>query len=426
MRVELAYGKLGLTIEAPEQAEVVEPAFVPGLPDEAAALRQALRDPIGGLPLRERVTPDDTVVIVHSDLTRPAPNDRMLPVILAELAEAGVPVERVTLLNATGLHRPNTEAELRQMLGDHIVDAYRCVNHDAHNHADLVHVGRTEGGAEVWLNKHYVDASVRVTTGFIEPHFFAGFSGGAKSVLPGVAGDMSVLHNHSASMIAHPGATWGLTTENPIMRESRAGARLCPPDMIVNVTLNKAKQITGVFAGELVAAHDAGCQFIKQAVMRPVERAYDIVVTTNSGYPLDLNLYQAVKGMSAAAQVVRAGGAIIIAAECSDGIGHGAFLDLLRSRPDPRGLLDLITAPGFAMDDQWQAQILAQLLLRSRIYLHAPALNDDDIRAAHLLPARDIEATLAELVAEFGQQARLCILPQGPLTVPYIAEPALI
>jgi len=300
MQVGLAYGKHGLTIEAPDDAVVVEPADVPGLPDEAAALRAALRAPIDSPPLQALVRPDDTVVIVHSDLTRPAPNDRMLPVILAELAEAGVPRARITLLNATGLHRPNTDAELRQMLGDRIVAAYRCLNHDAHDHANLRHVGRTPGGAEVWLNRHYVEASLRITTGFIEPHFFAGFSGGAKSILPGVAGDMSVMHNHSAAMIADPGAAWGITTDNPIMRESRAAARLCPPALILNVTLNTARQITGVFAGALEPAHDAGCRAVKEAVMRPVEQTFDIVVTTNSGYPLDLNLYQAVKGMSAA------------------------------------------------------------------------------------------------------------------------------
>ena len=426
MEVVLAYGKHGLTIEAPDDAAIVEPAHTPGVDDEPGALRAALRAPIESPPLQALARPDDTVVIVHSDLTRPAPNDRMLPVILDELAEAGVPVERITLLNATGLHRPNTEAELRQMLGDRIVDGYRCVNHDAHAHADLRFLGHTPGGAEVRLNRHYVDASLRITTGFIEPHFFAGFSGGAKSVLPGVAGDMSVMHNHSAPMIADPSAAWGITADNPIMRESRAAARLCPPSMILNVTLNKSKQITGVFAGALEPAHDAGCRFVKDSVMRQVERPFDIVVTTNSGYPLDLNLYQAVKGMSAAAQVVRPGGAIVIAAECSDGIGHGPFLELLQSRPDPAGLLELITSPGFAMFDQWQVQILAQILLHARVYLYAPLLDDDAVRAAHLIPTRSIEGTIADLAAEFGPAASLCILPQGPLTVPYVAAPALV
>jgi nickel-dependent lactate racemase len=426
MEVALAYGRHGLMIEAPDDAAIVEPAHAPGVEDEAGALRAALRAPIESPPLQALVRPDDTVVVVHSDLTRPAPNNRMLPIVLGELAEAGVPAERVTLLNATGLHRPNTEAELRQMLGDTIVDGYRCVNHDAHAHAELRFVGHTPGGAEVRLNRRYVDADVRITTGFIEPHFFAGFSGGAKSVLPGVAGDMTVMHNHSAPMIADPGAAWGITADNPIMRESRAGARLCPPSMILNVTLNKAKQITGVFAGALEPAHEAGCRFVKDSAMRQVNRAYDIVVTTNNGYPLDLNLYQAVKGMSAAAQVVRPGGAIVIAAECSDGIGHGPFLELLQSRPDPAGLLELIASPGFAMFDQWQVQILAQILLRARVYLYAPLLDDAAVRAAHLIPTRSIEGTLAELASELGPAASLCILPQGPLTVPYVAAPALV
>lgn len=426
MRVDLAYGKQGLTVEMPDATVVVEPVDTPGLADEPAALRQALRAPIDCAPLARLAGPSDKVVIVHSDLTRPAPNERMLPVMLDELALAGVPDDQITLLNATGLHRPNTEAELRQMLGDRIVDRYRCLNHDSHDHASLRHVGRTPAGAEVWLSRHYVEADVRITTGFIEPHFFAGFSGGAKSVLPGVAGDMSVMHNHNAALIADPGSVWGETTNNPIMREGRAAAALCPPSLILNVTLNKTRQITGVFAGELLAAHTAGCQFVKEKVMRPVERPFDIVVTTNSGFPLDLNLYQAVKGMSAAAQIVRPNGAIIMAAECSDGVGHGPFLELLQSRPSPQALLDRITAPGFAMFDQWQVQLLAQILLKARVYLYAPALDDEAVRAAHLIPTRSIEATIASLMDEFGPSARLCALPQGPLTVPYVAEPALV
>ena len=423
MQVQLAYGKHGLTIQLPDHAEVVEPTFVPGLPDEQAALRAALRAPIGRPSLRELARPSDSVTIVHSDLTRPAPNERMLPVVLEELHAAGVPVDNITLLNATGLHRPNTEAELRSMLGDRIVDTYRCLNHDAHDHADLRFVGRLPSGAEAWINRHYVDADVRITTGFIEPHFFAGFSGGSKSVLPGVAGDMSVMHNHNATMIADPGSTWGVLDENPIIQESRAAARLCPPAMILNVTLNKAKQITGVFAGELEAAHNAGCRFVRESVMRPVDRPADIVITTNSGYPLDLNLYQAVKGMAAAAQIVRPGGAIIMAAECSDGIGHGPFLELLESRPDPQGLLDRIMEPGFAMFDQWQVQILAQILLHARVYLYAPRLADEAVRAAHLSPTHSIEATVAELMGDHGADARITVLPQGPLTVPFIAAP---
>ena len=192
MRVDLAFGKHGLTIEAPDDADIVEPAFVPGVPDEPTpCARHCGHQSVASAPGRS-ARPTDSVVIVHSDLTRPAPNDRMLPVVLDELAGAGVPDDHITLLNATGLHRPNTDAELRQMLGNALVDRYRCENHDAHDHASLRHVGATPGGAEVWLNRWYVDASLRITTGFIEPHFFAGFSGGAKSVLPGVAGDMSV------------------------------------------------------------------------------------------------------------------------------------------------------------------------------------------------------------------------------------------
>ncbi len=315
MKITLAYGKTGLPIEIPDEwsAVVVEPVYVPGLPDPAGAIRQALRRPIGCAPLTEavrRLPSGARVGVIFSDITRPTPNHILLPAVLAELAEAGVLPEQITLFNALGTHRPNTDAELRRMLGDEVVDGYRIVQNDAFDYATQVCLGVSSRGHEMWINRELAACDLKILTGFIEPHFFAGFSGGGKAVMPGMAGLKTVLGNHDAGMIGHPKATWGVTHGNPIWEEVREVARALAGAgvFLLNVALNKDKQITGVFAGDLDAAHAQGCDFVRQTAMQPVPRPFDIVVTTNSGYPLDLNLYQAVKGMSAAAQIVKPGG----------------------------------------------------------------------------------------------------------------------
>ena len=421
MRIKLAYGRTGRWIDLPDAWHVtlVQPRFVPGLPDPAGALRQALRVPIGAQPLGDLVRPGQKVGVVFSDITRPAPHRVILPAVLAELAR--IPSEDITLFNALGTHRANTDAELRTMLGDDLVSRYRIVQNDAFDPATQVRLGTTARGHEVWVNRDLVACDVKILTGFIEPHLFAGFSGGGKAIMPGMAGQRTVFGNHDADMMAHPQATWGITWGNPAWEEIREAARLAHPDFLVNVTLNKEKEITGVFAGDLDAAHAAGCAFAKSTAMVPVPRPFDIVVTTNSGYPLDLNLYQAIKGVSAAAQIVREGGAIIVAAECWDGIPeHGLYGQLLREARSPQALLDMIRAPGFLKQDQWQAQIQAQIQLRAEVYLHTDNLTPAQIVSALLHPCPQIEETLAMLLERYGAQAAICVLPEGPQTVPYI------
>jgi nickel-dependent lactate racemase len=421
MKVKLAYGKEGLWVELPDDnVTVVEPRFVPGLPDETEAIRSALREPIGTPPLRDLVKPDDTVAIVFSDITRPQPRERMLPVLLEELAH--VPSENIVLINALGTHRPNTEEELIGMLGREIAEGYRIVQHNAWDKDNMVYLGPTSFGHETYINGVYMGARVKILTGFIEPHFFAGFSGGPKAVLPGLADERSVLGNHDAEMIGHARAAWGVTEGNPIWEEMREMAAKTEPTFLLNVTLNKNKEITGVFAGDVWQAHAAGTAFARESVMVPVPEPFDIVVTTNSGYPLDLNLYQTVKGMSAAALVVKEGGSIIAAAECWDGIpDHGEYKSILKMADSPQQLLEVIRAPGFLMQDQWEAQVQAQIQLKADVYVKTSYLSDEQIREALLLPCHSIEETLAQLLERYGSDATICVLPEGPQTVPYIA-----
>lgn len=424
MKIKLAYGKHGLPLTLPDDANVtlLEPGFIPGLPDPAGALREALRAPLSGAPLRERVRASDTVALVFSDVTRPTPNHLLIPVILDELAH--VPADQIVLINALGTHRPNTDEELRGMLGDALVDRCRIEQSNAFDASTQVHLGTTSFGHELWVNRVYMDADVKILTGFIEPHFFAGFSGGGKAVMPGIAGQATVLGNHDAGMIGSSNATWGVTWGNPIWEEARECALRTGPSLLLNVTLNRDKQITGVFAGDLDAAQQAGIDFVRRTAMVPITQPFDIVITTNSGYPLDLNLYQAVKGMSAAAGAVRQGGTIIIAADCWDGIpDHGLYGQLLREASSPAQLLDNILSWETPRQDQWQAQIQAKVQQKARVYVYSDHLSDEQIRGALLDPCRDIPATVEALRDVYGRAARIAVMPEGPQTVPYrVAE----
>jgi len=421
--VNLAYGRTGLTISVPDTADILSSQYIPGLPDEAEAIRRALRHPVASAPLNEVVQPGESVVIVHSDLTRATPNHRILPVLLAELDAAGIRRQDITLLNGLGTHRPQTEAELRTLLGDAVVDNYRCLQHDAFDDDILIPLGHTSLGHPVRINRHFLAADRRILTGFIEPHLFAGFSGGPKAVLPALAGAESVLSNHGWGMVAHPQATWGVCEGNRLWEEMREVALMTKPDFLLNVALNAGQQITAVFAGDLLEAHRTGRDFVRRQAMAAVDAPYDIIITTNSGYPLDQNLYQTVKGMSAAARIIREGGTIIMVAACEDGLpDHGLYVSLLTEAGSPQAALDLIEGLPHTRHDQWQVQIQATIQLRADVHVYSDNLSDDQIRRALFTSCRDIEATVATLMQRYGNNCRICIMPEGPQTIAYIAS----
>ena len=306
MRIRLDYGTTGLDVDLPDEGvTVVEPTSRPGVPHPAAALTAAFRNPIGGPPLREIAQRGRTVAVSVCDITRAQPRQVMLEALLSEMP--GIRSEDVIILIATGTHRANTPAELEMMLGPDICRTFRIVNHDSRDRASLVDLGKSASGVPVQINRRWLDADIRITTGFVEPHFFAGFSGGPKMVAPGLAGLDTVLVLHDARRIGHPNATWGVTVGNPIHDDVREIARMVGVDFAVDVTLNRDKNITAVFAGELLAEHQAACRAAGQDAMQAVDDVFDVVLTTNSGFPLDQNLYQAVKGLSAAAKVIKPG-----------------------------------------------------------------------------------------------------------------------
>ena len=419
MTVNLAYGSGHLPIEVPDdRTTVIEPANITGLADEQAAVLGALQKPIGSQPLLERISPDTKICIAFTDITRATPNDRIIPWLLEHL---GGPNDNITLLNQLGTHRPNTKEELEIMLTPEVVANYRVLNHEPENPDALVQVGTTADGTPALLNRHIVEADLRIITGFIEPHFFAGFSGGVKGIMPGCAGLETVMSNHGAKNIGDPQATFGITEGNPLWEELRDIALKAGPSFLFNVTLNEQRDITNVFAGDIIEAHKSGCAFVKKSAMQPVGQAFDIVVTTNSGYPLDLNLYQGVKGMSAGARVLKEGGTLILAAECREGVPGGSPLDeLLRSADSIEEILAMLSTPGFVRPEQWQAQIQALVQRKAEVLVRCE-LDDATLRACHLAPCADISAEVAKRLAKLVPDARVAVLPQGPLTIPYLA-----
>ena len=423
MLTHLQYGQDGLQIEIPsDNVTVIAPQFIPGLPDEAAAFTDAARTPINTKPLKELIHATDKVAIVIPDITRPLPNDRLLGWLFAELSH--VPAENFVIINGTGSHRVNTTEELEQMVGKEVAARYAIVNHNSHDPATMKPAGKTTDGRDVYFNREYVEADKRIVMGFIEPHFMAGFSGGYKGIFPAVADIDSIMHYHRAEVIGHARSTWGVLEGNPTQQQIRANGSLLPVDFCINVTLNRKREITNFFCGEVMAAHARGCEFSKSTVMVGCPEAFPIVVTTNSGYPLDQNLYQAVKGMSAAAQIVKQDGLIIAASKCNDGFpDHGNFKKLLFDHESPQAILNTILAPGFSMYDQREAQLLANICLKAPtgLYSDIPA---DEVRRAHLEPVTDIAAYIANELNRIGKDAPIAVLPEGPMTIPYLAQSA--
>ena len=418
-RLQLDYGTEGLVVEIPSsEVTVLAPRHLPGLPDERASFQAALGQPIESPPLRELIHSTHRVAIVIPDITRPCPNQRLLAWTLEELSQ--VPEGNFVIISGTGSHRANTREELLSLVGPEIMNRVRVVNHTAHDPSMVAPAGQTADGRTVHLNAEYLEADRRIVIGFIEPHFMAGFSGGYKGIFPGLADIDSIMHYHRAEVIGDPRSTWGRLEDNPTQEQIRFNGSLVPVDFCVNVTLNRERRITGMFCGDVLAAHRDGCSFARETAMIPCPKPFPIVITTNSGYPLDQNLYQTVKGMSAAVQIVSEGGLIVTAARCNDGFpAHGNFRKLLFEHASPRGILDTVMTPGFSMYDQWEAQLLAIILLKARVALYSE-IPEEEVRRAHLRAVSDIAACIRDELAQTGREAPLAVLPEGPMTIPYL------
>jgi nickel-dependent lactate racemase len=420
MKVNLAYGKGSLQLNLPDHihTEVVEPSFVEGLNNQEAAVADALARPIQHQPLKEAVRSDQKVAIIFSDITRATPYHILVPALLKELSH--LPDEHIIFFCATGTHRPATSGELSTILGAEVVQRFRIVQNDCTDDKQYQEVGLTASGNRVRLNKEMLDCDLRILTGFIEPHFFAGFSGGGKALMPGMAHVETIRHNHAIRMLDNPKARWGFTEGNPLWEDVMEAAEFAPPLFLLNISMNRNKEITGVFAGNLREAHQAGCAFAKKTAMVALDEPFDIVISSNSGYPLDLNVYQSVKGMSAAERIIRKGGSIIMAAECWDGIPAGSdYEKILGSSKSVPGLMSFIKEHEPELRDTWQVYFQAMIQMKSDVWLYSQ-LDDLTVKSTHLKPVKDINKLVQQLVQQYGPSTRICVLPEGPHTIPYL------
>ncbi len=416
--VELPYGDAYIKAHIPTNnlKLILNTKYVKGLANEGEAITASLRSPIASLPLCDRVNKNDKVVVLVTDNTRPCPDDRLLPPILAEL-EHNVSKDNITIIVALGLHPPLGKTELIKLLGQEIIENYKVINHDTN---DTIYIGTTSRGTPVDINKRVIEADFRLSTGFIEPHFFAGFSGGRKSIAPGVFSVRSAYKNHSYNMIEHPYTRDGILDGNPLHADLMEQAKMAKLDFIVNVLLNKRREITHVVAGDPIKAHSKGCDLSREIAGVNVNHKSDITITTNSGAPLDLDLYQSCKGMYTASKVTRDGGIIIIASACDTGIGPESFRELHASVNRPIEVLQKIKREQ-PIGVQWQNQVLAVIQLRNDIFM-VSELDDQVLRDMMIVPINTIDIGLKKAFSILGDDAEITVIPEGPLILPLLSS----
>jgi len=413
---QFPYGNSALTARIPRKniAFVLKRKHAGGLADETAALLEAVRHPINAPPLIDCISRNDKVVVIVTDNTRPCPDDRLLPPLLAEL-ERKLPKENITIIVALGLHPPLSQVELNKKLCKDIVSGYRVLNHDT---SGTINIGTTSRGTPVEVNRLVMEADFRISTGFIEPHFFAGFSGGSKSIAPGVSSPKAIYHNHGYEMIEHPLSRAGILQGNPIHEDIVEQARIAGLNFIVNVLLNESYQITHVVAGDPVKAHEKGCQIERGLAGFEVDHKVDITVTSNSGAPLDLDLYQTCKGIDSASMITREGGIIIMASSCSHGAGPEAFTQSHLVCHSPAEVLQNLQTEGLN-HLPWQNQRLACAQLNNDIYL-VSELDDSLVKNMMMVPVRTIEEGLKKAFLKLGNEAEIAIIPEGHLVLPLL------
>ena len=416
--LDLPYGNAYVKAHIPVNnlKRILNTKHVKGLSNEREQITASLRSPIASLPLLDRINKDDKVVVLVTDNTRPCPDDRLLPPILTEL-ERNLSRDNITIIVSLGLHPALDKNELIELLGLEIIENYNVVNHDVN---DTVHIGTTSNGTPVDINKRVVEADFRISTGFIEPHFFAGFSGGRKSIAAGVFSVRSAYINHSYKMIEHPCTRDGILDGNLLHADLLEQSKMARLDFIVNVLLNKQREITHVVSGDPVKAHEKGCELSREIAGVRVDSKADITITTNSGAPLDLDLYQSCKGMYTASKVTRDGGIVIIASACDTGIGPESFRELHASVNRPIEVLQKIKREQ-PIGVQWQNQVLAVLQLRNDIYM-VSELEHQVLRDMMLVPVNTVDEGLKKAFSILGNDAEITVIPEGPLILPLLSS----
>lgn len=422
MKFKLNYGHDGLDVEVKDSNvyDIVESRQTDVVKLPVDALKESFRNPIGTKPLSEKILTAKKICIVISDSTRAVPTKTILEALLSELESYSIKKEQITILIATGLHRPNLGRELESLVGREIMNSFRIVNHYARDRQACEMIGNTKKGTPVIINKTYLESDFRILTGLIEPHFMAGFSGGRKAVCPGISYLDMFKYFHGPKILESPFACNAVLENNPFHMESLEIAKMAGVDFIVNVTINKNKEITGIFSGDLEAAFYKGAEFCRKHNSYKIKGEADIVITSGGGLPLDATLYQAVKGMVAAIPAVKKDGMIIIASECNEEIGSQEFADLVVSEKDLDAFIDKIKNSDFFVIDQWELEELAKARRKAEIYLYSPCLSScmHNIPEGVLKLVSSVDEALKIGFEKFGSDAKVTIIPEGPYVIP--------
>jgi len=422
MRITLDYGKTGLEVNLPDERLVGPLAIRPAnpLPDPESAIAHAIAHPIGTKPLSEIAKGKKTACVVICDVTRPVPNKLILPPILRTLQDNGIRREDICILVATGLHRPNEGAELEELVGGDIARNYRCENHHGKVREEHDYLGTTPNGVPAWIDFRYVRADVKISTGLIEPHLMAGYSGGRKVICPGLAALETVKVWHGPRFLEHPKADCGIVEGNPVHEENTRIALMAGCDYIVNVCLDGKRQITWVGAGDMIRAWEEGVRFVEQVVKAPVPAPCEVVVTSCAGYPLDTTWYQAVKGLTGVMGIVKGGGTIVMAASLTEGLGSEEFRHHIASSRYMRDAGDRGPTPLTCEMDEWQLLMLSKVLDRCKVKVVTHGLPAEVLRQCKVEPAASVEQAVADSLAEYGPAARVAVVPKGPYVLPCV------
>jgi nickel-dependent lactate racemase len=424
MRIHLDYGRTGLDVELPDDRVVgpldIRPA--PPLADPQRAIADAIDHPIGSRPLAELARGRRNACILVCDITRPVPNALLLPPILRKLEAEGIARKDILILIATGLHRPNEGAELVELVGPDIAANYRIENHHGKDLAEHDDLGVTPNGVPVYLDSRYVRADLKITTGLVEPHLMAGYSGGRKVICPGIAALETVKVWHGPRFLEHPRADCGIVEGNPVHEENTRIALLAGCDFIVNVCLDGRRRVTWVGAGDMIRAWEEGVRFVERIVKAPVPGPVDVVVTSCAGYPLDTTWYQAVKGLTGALPIVKQGGTIVLAASLTEGLGSPEFQRVMAENPDLMKFKERILGTDYFVMDQWQVEELAKVVERCRVKVVTHGLSPETLRRCYVEPAATVEQAVADSLAEYGPKARVAVIPKGPYVLPFVSS----
>ena len=423
MRVRLEYGKTGLDVDLPEGRDIRTLAYkdAPPIPRPEQVLGEVLARPTGSRPLSELARGRASACIVICDITRPVPNEMMLQPMLEQVERAGVPRDKITILIATGLHRPNEGDELIELVGENIASSYRIENHHGTVLDEHTYLGDSPRGVPIWIDTQYVEADLKITVGLIEPHLMAGFSGGRKLICPGIAALETIKVWHGPDFLEHPKADCGILNGNPVHEENTWIGRKTGCDFICNVVIDSERRPLKFVAGDMEAAFQEGVDFVRQVIVDTVPKPVDIVVTSCAGYPLDTSFYQAVKGLTGALPIVKEGGTIIIAASLSEGIGSAEFTSLFDENPSLEVFMERILGKDYFVMDQWQLEELAKVRRKAKVKLYSDGLPAETIDRLFVESATSVESAVADSLSEYGDEATIAVIPKGPYVLAQVA-----